>query len=77
MDDESSPRPSRCLCEVQFELSVFIGTKRIDGLPTASQIASASAASFFPLAPPFRYGATNWGAINLTVCPIALSLRAQ
>ncbi len=46
MDDGSSPRLSRCLREVQFELSVLIGTKRMFGRPTASQIASASATSF-------------------------------
>ena len=46
MDDVSSPRPSRCLREVQFELSVLIGTNLMLGRATASQIASASAASF-------------------------------
>ena len=54
MDDESSPRPSRCLCEVQFELSVLIGTNRMLGRDAASQIAAASVASFLPFLPSMR-----------------------
>ena len=52
---------------------VLIGTNRMDGRCTASQIASASAASFFWL---FTYGFTNCGGINQS-CPSALISRAQ
>jgi len=74
MDDGSSPRLSRCLREVQFELSVLTGTKRMLGRATASQIASASAASFLLV---LTYGLTNCGAINLTSWPNPSNLRAQ
>ena len=54
--------------------TVLMGTKRMVGRVTASQIASASAASFFMV---FTYGLTNCGAMSFTVCPSAESLRAQ
>ena len=47
--------------------SLLIGTKRMLGRCTASQIAAASAASVLPRVPLMRYGATNFGAINRTV----------
>ena len=77
MDDESSPRPSRCLCEVQFELSVLTGTKRMLGRCTASHAAAASAPSFLPRLPLMRYGATSLGAMSLTVWPYVANRRAQ
>jgi hypothetical protein len=77
MDDGSSPRLSRCLREVQFELSVLTGTKRMFGRCTASQITAASAASFLPRLPLMRYGVTNLGAISLTVWPWAANCRAH
>lgn len=53
---------------------LFTATNRLFGRPTASQMASASWPSFFPL---LRYGVTNWPAIKRTVCPTGVSLRAQ
>ena len=47
------------------------------GRVTASQMAAASAASFLPRLPLIRYGATNLGAINLTVWPKRLNSLAQ
>jgi hypothetical protein len=44
------------------------------GRPTASQIASASFASFLPR---LRYGITNCAAISFTVCPSFVSSRLQ
>ncbi len=44
---------------------------------TASQMAAASAASFFPRLPPMRYGVTNFGAISLTVWPYSRNCLAQ
>jgi len=44
---------------------------------TASQMAAASAASFLPRLPLIRYGATNLGAISLTVWRKRLNCRAQ
>ena len=52
----------------------LIGTNRMSGRPTASQIASASAASVLLL---FTYGLTNCGAMSFTVCPNSISVRAQ
>jgi hypothetical protein len=51
-----------------------MGTKRIVGRATASQIASASAASCLFVC---TYGLTNCGAISFTVCPSACSFLAQ
>ena len=44
------------------------------GRATASQFASASAASFLLV---FTYGLTNWGAMSRSVWPKPSSLRAQ
>ena len=77
MDDGSSPRLSRCLREVQFELSVLMGTKRMLGREAASQIAAASVASFLPPLPSMRYGVTKLAAISRASRPIAHSRRAQ
>jgi len=49
-------------------------TKRMLGRLTASQIASASLASFFC---DFRKGFTKCGEISRTLCPRALRTRAQ
>src|SRR5438270_3475499 len=52
---------------------VFTATKRMLGRLIASQIASASLASFLLL---FTYGFTNCGAINFTAIPCAWNARA-
>ncbi|SUJ13143.1 Uncharacterised protein [Sphingomonas paucimobilis] len=49
-------------------------TKRIVGRVTASQIASASAASFLPR---LTYGFTYCAGISFTSCPSKTSSRAQ
>ena len=77
MDDGSSPRLSRCLREVQFELSVLTGTKRIFGREAASHTAAASLASFLPPRPSMRYGVTKLAEMSLASSPSAISLRPQ
>ncbi len=52
----------------------FGGTKRIDGLPAASPIASASLRSFLF---DFTQGFTNCGEISLTSRPKSVKTRAQ
>src|SRR5215218_9634947 len=54
--------------------AVFTGTNRIVGRLIASQIASASAASFLPR---LTYGLASCGAISFTSCPNDCSRRAQ
>src|SRR5665213_2130778 len=54
--------------------TVLIGTKRIDGRLTASQIAFASAASFLLRR---TYGLAYAGGISRASCPSAVSSRAQ
>jgi hypothetical protein len=67
---------SRTLCNI-IKLccsGLFTATKRIVGRVTASQIASVSAASFFPrLTQGFKYRA----GISFTSWPSAISSRAQ
>ena len=55
-------------------LGTLQGQKCMLGRPTASQMASASFASFLL---PFTYGLTNCGAIKRTSCPSLISSRAQ
>lgn len=54
--------------------SLFTGTKRIVGRVTASQISSASDASFFCR---FTYGLTYEAGISQTSCPRLIRTRAQ
>ena len=54
---------------------LLTGTNFTSGRDAASQIAAASAASFF--LPFFTKGLTASGAISFTVCPRPLSIRAQ
>ena len=72
----SPTNPCRARCSVSTDCcSMFlIGTNRMLGQLTASQIASASAASCLL---PFTYGLTNCGAIRRTAWPWACSRRAQ
>ena len=70
--DEALPRSVQR--QHRLLLAVLDRTKRMFGRLTASQIASASAASFLLV---FTYGFTNCGAISLTVCPRPCSLLAQ
>jgi hypothetical protein len=53
---------------------VLVATNRMLALVTASQMASASVASFFCR---LTYGFTYAGGIRRTVCPSALSSRDQ
>jgi hypothetical protein len=69
-----NPWRTRCIASSACWATFFTATKRMLGRDTASQIASASAASFL-LA--FTYGLTNWGAIKRTVCPNPCSFLAQ
>lgn len=70
----TKPWRNQCSASTDRCSTILIGTKRIVGLTTASQIASASAASFLLL---LKYGLTNWGAMSRTVCPSACGLRAH
>ena len=58
-----NPWRTRCKHSTACCSSVLIGTKRMLGRLTTSQIASASLPSFLPF---LRYGATNRGAISFT-----------
>jgi len=64
----------RCNMTTACCSGLFISTNRIVGRVTASQIAAASAASFFPR---LTYAFTYDGGMSFTVWPSALSLRAQ
>ena len=55
--------------------SFLIGTNFMSGRDAASQIAAASAASFF--LPFFTNGLTASGAMSFTSCPSAVNMRAQ
>jgi len=55
--------------------TVLAGTNFTSGREAASQIAAASAASFF--LPFFTNGLTASGAINFTVWPRPVRMRAQ
>src|SRR5215467_9644867 len=65
---------TRCTAWMSCCSTVFTATNRICGLLIASQIASASLASFLLL---FTYGFTNCGAISRTLHPCACSCLAQ
>jgi len=54
---------------------LLMGTNLIPGRDAASQIAAASAASFF--LPFFTKGLTASGAISFTSCPRPVNTRAQ
>jgi len=64
----------RCRTSTLCCSHVLSSTKRIVGLVTASQIASASAASFFWI---FTYAFTYRGGINRTRCPSRWISRPQ
>jgi hypothetical protein len=70
----TKPCLTRCRDRTACCPTVLTGTNRMLGRVTASQIASASAASFLLV---LTYGFTNCGAISLTVCPRLSSSRAQ
>jgi phage/plasmid-like protein (TIGR03299 family) len=70
----TNPWRTRCTDKTACCSTLLIGTKRMLGRLTASQIASASAASFLFV---FTYGFTNCGAISRTVCPKRSSMRPQ
>ena len=57
----TNPWRTRCTDSTACCSTFFTGTKRMLGRATASQIASASAASFLLV---LTYGLTNWGAIS-------------
>src|SRR3954454_7788848 len=64
----------RCSWAIVCCSTVLTGTKRMLGRVTASQIASASAASCLLV---LTYGLTYWGGISRTSCPSLISSRAQ
>lgn len=62
-------------CEARVGAALlFIGTKRMLGRVTASQIASASIASFLPRS---RQALTSFGGTSRTSWPSAITSRAQ
>jgi hypothetical protein len=69
----TNPDRARCNDNTVCCSTVLIGTNRMRGRVTASQIASASAASVLFA---FTYGFTNCGAISRTACPSATNSRA-
>jgi hypothetical protein len=71
---EADPCRARCKARIAGCAAVLIGTKRMVGRVIASQISSASRASFLFV---FTYGRTNCGAINLTLWPKPCKRRAQ
>src|SRR6266850_5159160 len=68
----TKPCLTRCSASSACCSVLFTGTKRMLGRVTASHTASASLPSFLSL---FLYGATNLGAISLTVWPCCSKRR--
>jgi hypothetical protein len=65
---------TRCSASMSCCATLLTATNRIDDRPAASQIASASRASFLF---DFTYGRTKRGLISLTSCPRLAISRAR